>query len=288
MSLSGGLAGGWASLLKPVTNADVKKRSATPLTSAPISKCARLTQLDEKKKEVAEKKQEVADNKVKREISKAEKLAIATEKKDAAAQKKAEAAEKKEAAALKKEEAAQKKAEKDAHPKKPRTGYFIFCSTARVRIIEANPGIKSKVTEVSKLCAAEWKELSDDDKKPYEEEAVAEKATYLATCAEAGVEPDKRFVPKEPKEKKVKEPKEKKAKKVKAADSAAPEEASAETGEDPLDPVEDEEEEEQGLVEEGEEEQGLVEEDEEEELVEEDEEEAGGEGGEEAADMDAE
>ena len=43
---------------------------------------------------------------------------------------------------------------------------------------------------MTKLLGEAWKELSEEDKKPWEAAAEADKARYFAECKEAGVEPE--------------------------------------------------------------------------------------------------
>ena len=189
--------------MKPVTEDVIqgKKRVATPLTSAPISKCARLMAADEKKAELKEKAAEREASRERKELSKAEKQSERERK----AEEKKEKAEEREA---KKKQREAEKAAKAAHPTKPRSAYFIFCASERDRIVEEAPELKGKVTEISKICGTRWKEISEDDKKSLETEAEAERLQYLAACEAAGIEPGKRYLTKEPKE--AKEPKAKK------------------------------------------------------------------------------
>ena len=49
--------------------------------------------------------------------------------------------------------------------KRPQSAYFHFAASRRGSLKEENP--KLKVTELSKLIGAEWKELTEDDKKPF-------------------------------------------------------------------------------------------------------------------------
>jgi len=59
-------------------------------------------------------------------------------------------------------------------PKRPQSSYFIFSG-------EKRPEVSAKfssIGEVSKELGRLWKELSDDDKKPYVEKAAAAKAAY--------------------------------------------------------------------------------------------------------------
>lgn len=53
-------------------------------------------------------------------------------------------------------------------PKRPSSAYFLFSMSIRNDLLQQYP--EAKVPELSKLASAKWKELSDDDKKPYYEE----------------------------------------------------------------------------------------------------------------------
>ena len=157
------------------------------------SQAAKEAEKAQKEAEKAKKDEEKKEAAKVKEISKAEKLALREEK---AAEKEAKAVER----AEKKARAEAKKAE----PKKPRTAYFIFCAERRGPLVEANPELKSKVTEVAKLLAAEWKEVSAEQKTALDAQAAAERDTYLLECDAAGVVPDSRYLPKEPKPEKAK------------------------------------------------------------------------------------
>jgi len=61
-------------------------------------------------------------------------------------------------------------------PKRPQSSYFIFSNKRRKEMKETNPD--KKLTEISKMIAAEWKKLDDAAKKPYENEAKELKARY--------------------------------------------------------------------------------------------------------------
>merc|ERR1712080_68207 len=61
------------------------------------------------------------------------------------------------------------------------TAYFLFANANRARI-RANPS--AKLGEVAKLIGAEWKTTSAEDKKPYQDEAVAAKKVYEHAMAE--------------------------------------------------------------------------------------------------------
>ena len=62
-------------------------------------------------------------------------------------------------------------------PKRGRSAYIIYSSEKRPEVVAANP--KLKAAEVVKLLAASWKELSSEDRQPYEEMASKDKERYL-------------------------------------------------------------------------------------------------------------
>ncbi|KAJ5067060.1 high mobility group protein dsp1 [Anaeramoeba ignava] len=64
----------------------------------------------------------------------------------------------------------------DVPPKKPKTAYLIFAATKRPQIMENNKGIK--VGEISKIIGSMWKELTEDQKKVFVDQAEKEKADY--------------------------------------------------------------------------------------------------------------
>ena len=112
-----------------------------------------------------------------------------------AAQKMAEkeAKAKEDAAKKKEKEAAKaaKEAEKErkaALPKKPSTAYFVFAGEKREEFKAANPDIAKDVGELAKKMGAAWKELSDEEKAPYEAKAKEDKERYERECEEAGIE----------------------------------------------------------------------------------------------------
>ena len=72
-----------------------------------------------------------------------------------------------------------KKAKKDRDPNKPKrskNAFMIFSAARRTEIKEANPDMKS--TDISKELGMLWKAMSDDDKKPFEQQAATEKDAY--------------------------------------------------------------------------------------------------------------
>ena len=58
------------------------------------------------------------------------------------------------------------KAAKADGPKRPTSAYFYYSNETRKSVAEANPGMP--VSEIAKVLGAQWKELTDDVKKPCE------------------------------------------------------------------------------------------------------------------------
>ena len=52
-------------------------------------------------------------------------------------------------------------------PKRPSSAYFLFSMAVREELVRQYPD--AKVPELSKLASAKWKEMTDEDKKPYHE-----------------------------------------------------------------------------------------------------------------------
>lgn len=76
-----------------------------------------------------------------------------------------------------------KKKTKDPNaPKRPTTAYFYFAAARRPEIREDMGALS--VTEVATLIGQKWRELTDEDKIPYEEQAGKDKARYLKELAE--------------------------------------------------------------------------------------------------------
>mmetsp|Transcript_67027 Transcript_67027/g.106585 ORF Transcript_67027/g.106585 Transcript_67027/m.106585 type:complete len:304 (-) Transcript_67027:155-1066(-) len=69
-----------------------------------------------------------------------------------------------------------RKPKDDKAPKKSPTSYFLFAQEVRDQIKTDNPELK--MTEIAKVIGAKWKELSDDQKKPYTVEAARLKEEY--------------------------------------------------------------------------------------------------------------
>lgn len=62
-------------------------------------------------------------------------------------------------------------------PKKPKTGYMIFCNENRTKVKGRNPS--AKFEEIIKLLAKEWNSLDESNKEKYKEEAKDEKTQYI-------------------------------------------------------------------------------------------------------------
>ena len=62
-------------------------------------------------------------------------------------------------------------------PKRPKNSYMLWCEDNRERIKAANPGVKH--TEMFSLLSADWKQISDAEKAPYEAKAAELKAAYV-------------------------------------------------------------------------------------------------------------
>jgi high mobility group protein B3 len=76
-----------------------------------------------------------------------------------------------------------KKAAKDPNvPKRPSSGFFIFMETFRKTHKEENPDVKG-VAAVGKAGGLKWKQMSEKEKAPFNEEALQRKATYEMALA---------------------------------------------------------------------------------------------------------
>lgn len=66
-------------------------------------------------------------------------------------------------------------------PKKPLTAYFLFMDEQRPSVKEENPG--AKIGELAKIIGAKWKELDEESKVVYVEQANKAKEAYLKQLA---------------------------------------------------------------------------------------------------------
>ena len=120
-----------------------------------------------------------------------EELAIAESKDEAAlAKAKMSPADKKEAAAAKKAEREAKKAAKEAKPKRAPTGYLMFCKELRPDVKAAlekllEEGEKLAPTDTVRELAAQWKDLSDQDRAEWNAKAAQVKESMAAQSASA-------------------------------------------------------------------------------------------------------
>ncbi|BGP03262.1 Non-histone chromosomal protein 6B [Rhodotorula toruloides] len=69
------------------------------------------------------------------------------------------------------------RAKKDPNaPKRPLSAYMHFSQDQRSVVKEENPDVT--FGEIGKILGAKWKELPEDERKPYEEKASADKSRY--------------------------------------------------------------------------------------------------------------
>jgi len=57
------------------------------------------------------------------------------------------------------------------HPKRPMSGYMLFCQEFRKEIKEKEPNLS--LTEVSVKAGHKWKQLSDAEKKKFQDQAAS-------------------------------------------------------------------------------------------------------------------
>ena len=69
-----------------------------------------------------------------------------------------------------------KKKKAEGEPKRPTTAFFFYTSSIRADITKANPG--KKVGELSKIFGQMWAELSDQEKKPFQDKNENDKERY--------------------------------------------------------------------------------------------------------------
>lgn len=66
----------------------------------------------------------------------------------------------------------------DTGPKRPLSAYMHYTSERRKAIVEDQPDLKSRPTEVSKIIGAEWKELGEEAKAKWRKIAEVDKKRY--------------------------------------------------------------------------------------------------------------
>lgn len=74
------------------------------------------------------------------------------------------------------------KKEKKAGPKRPSNAYLIYVNAKRPEVVRQNPSWP--VTEVVKHLSALWKNMTEHDKKPYNNLAAVDKARYVKELSE--------------------------------------------------------------------------------------------------------
>ncbi|CEM05762.1 unnamed protein product [Vitrella brassicaformis CCMP3155] len=62
--------------------------------------------------------------------------------------------------------------------KRARSAYILFKMDRRDEVISQDPDLYGRVTEVSKICGAEWKSMTNKQKRPYQIKAEKDKARY--------------------------------------------------------------------------------------------------------------
>lgn len=104
-------------------------------------------------------------------------------------------------------------------PKKAKNAYMFFANDKREEVKQANPDLKMK--EVLSKLGEMWREMSAEEKKPYEDKAAEDKERYNKEKEEYG------DIPAKPR-KKSKKTKKSKSKKEKQSSSGTQSEESSE------------------------------------------------------------
>ena len=61
-------------------------------------------------------------------------------------------------------------------PKKPKSGFMFFSQERRKTLKEEQPNVS--ITDASKIIGAEWKKLTEEEKRPYDELAQKDRERY--------------------------------------------------------------------------------------------------------------
>lgn len=69
-------------------------------------------------------------------------------------------------------------------PKRNKNAYMFFVADKREEVKNSNPDLKHK--EIVAKLGELWREMSEEEKKPYEKQAAADKERYAKEKAEAG------------------------------------------------------------------------------------------------------
>ncbi|CEM05756.1 unnamed protein product, partial [Vitrella brassicaformis CCMP3155] len=73
---------------------------------------------------------------------------------------------------------AAKKLKDSNEPKRARSAFILFTMDRRDELIAQDPNLYGRVTEVSKICGAEWKSMTDEQRNSYKIKAEKDKARY--------------------------------------------------------------------------------------------------------------
>ena len=65
---------------------------------------------------------------------------------------------------------------KSVKPKRPMSAFFFFANENRVKLKETTPDMK--IGDVARANSAAWKELSKEDRKPYDEMVSKDRKRY--------------------------------------------------------------------------------------------------------------
>ena len=69
-----------------------------------------------------------------------------------------------------------KKKKVEGSPKRPTTAFFFYTSSIRADVTKENPG--KSVGELSKIFGQMWADLSDEEKKPFQDKNALDKERY--------------------------------------------------------------------------------------------------------------
>lgn len=117
-------------------------------------------------------------------------------------------------------------------PTRGKSAYLFFCQANRAEVKEANPSFKA--TEIMTELGRMWKELPDDEKVEFEEQAAEAKEKYLQEKTEWEEKTGLELSPKKPKSKpKAKKPKSEESE----SEAESPKPKSKKFGADPVSPA---------------------------------------------------
>lgn len=68
-------------------------------------------------------------------------------------------------------------------PPRPASAFAFFADSRGPQLIAENPGLEARTIERERLLIAQWRELSDEDRAPFEEEAARDRERYEAALA---------------------------------------------------------------------------------------------------------